>query len=83
MSLDIVRNDSSIAKNQKLMPSAFFMSSPEIENGKLKAVNIIGGGFGHGVGLSQDGANGLAKEGKNFEEIIEHFYKGTKIVNLI
>lgn len=32
-------------------------------------------GYGHGVGLSQYGANGMAKEGKNYKNIIDHYYK--------
>ena len=36
-------------------------------------------GYGHGVGMSQTGANTLAKEGKNYEEIIKHFYTGVEI----
>ena len=36
-------------------------------------------GYGHGVGLSQYGANGMAKEGKNYKEILSHYYQGTKI----
>lgn len=36
-------------------------------------------GYGHGVGMSQTGANTLAKEGKNYRDIIEHFYKDVKI----
>ena len=36
-------------------------------------------GFGHGVGLCQHGANGMAKEGKTAEEIIAHYYVGTEI----
>lgn len=39
-------------------------------------------GYGHGVGLSQTGADSLAKEGKNYEEIIKHFYTGVEITNL-
>ncbi len=31
-------------------------------------------GYGHGVGMSQNGANELAKQGKNFEEILIHYY---------
>lgn len=31
-------------------------------------------GYGHGVGMSQTGADALAKQGKNYEEIIKHFY---------
>ena len=32
-------------------------------------------GFGHGVGMSQYGANGMAGEGKNYKEILSHYYK--------
>ncbi|QHE63415.1 stage II sporulation protein D [Rossellomorea vietnamensis] len=36
-------------------------------------------GFGHGVGMSQYGANGMAKEGKNYKDIVTHYYKDVKI----
>lgn len=36
-------------------------------------------GYGHGVGMSQTGADSLAKQGKNYEEIIKHFYVGVEI----
>lgn len=36
-------------------------------------------GYGHGVGMSQWGANGLAKNGKNYEEILKHYYTGVTI----
>ena len=36
-------------------------------------------GYGHGVGLSQTGANTMAKGGSNYEEIIKHFYIGVEI----
>ncbi len=39
-------------------------------------------GYGHGVGMSQTGADSLAKQGKNFEEIIKHFYTGVEIENM-
>lgn len=39
-------------------------------------------GYGHGVGMSQTGADSLAKQGKNFEEIIKHFYTGVEITDL-
>ncbi len=35
-------------------------------------------GYGHGVGLSQYGANAMALEGKNHEEILMHYYPGTQ-----
>ncbi len=39
-------------------------------------------GYGHGVGLSQTGSNTLAKEGKDYKEIIKHFYKDIEIKNI-
>lgn len=39
-------------------------------------------GYGHGVGMSQTGADAMAKEGKTCEEIIQHFYVGVRIENI-
>ena len=39
-------------------------------------------GYGHGVGMSQTGADSMAKAGKNYEEIIKHFYTGVEISNI-
>lgn len=39
-------------------------------------------GYGHGVGMSQTGADSLAKQGQNYEEIIKHFYTGVEIINM-
>lgn len=36
-------------------------------------------GYGHGVGMSQYGANGMAKEGYNYKEILSHYYTGIEI----
>ena len=36
-------------------------------------------GYGHGVGMSQTGADSMAKQGKNYEEILKHFYTGIEI----
>lgn len=36
-------------------------------------------GYGHGVGMSQYGANGMAKENKNYKEILEYFYQEIEI----
>lgn len=39
-------------------------------------------GYGHGVGMSQTGADAMAKQGKNYQEIIRHFYSGIEIENI-
>lgn len=39
-------------------------------------------GYGHGVGMCQYGANGLAKEGQNFRQILTYYYTGVSIGNI-
>ena len=40
---------------------------------------LSGGGYGHGVGLSQNGAKQMAKNGMNAEEITEFFFPGCRM----
>lgn len=39
-------------------------------------------GKGHGVGMSQYGANEMAKDGKSYQEILDHYYPGTELTEL-
>ena len=39
-------------------------------------------GYGHGVGMSQTGADSMAKQGNNAEDIIKHFYTGVEIKDI-
>lgn len=48
----------------------------EIVDGKIKFKVL---GYGHGVGMSQTGADSMAKAGSSAEEIIKHFYSGVEI----
>lgn len=57
--------------------SANFKISMEKENITFEVI-----GYGHGVGMSQTGADSLAKEGKNYEDIIKHYYTGIKIEDI-
>lgn len=45
-------------------------------------IDITTYGYGHGVGMSQYGANGMAHEGKNYEEILKHYYKDIEICKI-
>ena len=51
----------------------------EVVDNKLK---IITRGYGHGVGMSQYGANGMAKAGYSYEKILKHYYTGVTIEKL-
>lgn len=69
--------DGSTTSNMNLLPSAYFV----VEKGE-SYFSIRGGGYGHGVGMSQYGAKHMAAIGKDFEEILMHYYKDTDITYL-
>ena len=60
------------------VPSACF----EIKSQKNGKFVLIGGGFGHDIGMSQYGADSMGKEGKNWQEILSSFYKDAEIRNI-
>ena len=79
----IVRQDGSEVKGSALLPSAYFdMKEERGTDNTLLGWRIEGGGYGHGVGMSQNGARGMAKSGKSWEEILTYFYKDIEIGNL-
>lgn len=45
-------------------------------------IHIEGGGWGHGVGMSQYGARGMATGGTNYRDILTHYYRGTAITSM-
>ncbi|MBS6560318.1 MAG: stage II sporulation protein SpoIID, partial [Clostridiales bacterium] len=47
---------------------------------KADTYYFAGMGYGHGVGMSQSGAKGMAKEGYSYKEIIKHYYTGVEII---
>ena len=67
-------NDGTMTDSRTLLPSAFF--SVEKKEGRFV---LEGGGFGHGIGMSQNGANEMAKSGKDYKEILTMFYQDVEI----
>lgn len=65
-----------------MLPSGFFVVDKEEADGKLQGFRFRGGGFGHGAGMSQNGANHMAQAGKNCQEILQLFYEGTVLSDL-
>lgn len=81
--LSITRQDGSQVMGSSLLPSAYFsLEEVKDEQGQLAAYVIKGGGYGHGVGMSQNGARGMAEAGKNYMEILTYFYKDVEIGNI-
>lgn len=52
-------------------------------NQKDNKVTITTRGYGHGIGMSQYGANYMAQDGKNYKEILKHYYQGVDIVKYV
>ena len=65
-----------------LLPSGFFVIETKKDDEKVTGYKITGGGFGHGVGLSQNGAKEMAKSGYGAEEILLYFYEDCEIQNI-
>ena len=68
------RMDGSEVASPNLLPSGFFVITTGKKDGNVIGYTLIGGGFGHGVGMSQNGAKEMAKCGWNAEEILLFFY---------
>lgn len=66
----------SIREHFKLR-STFFSVSEDGDN-----VKLTGYGFGHGVGLSQEGAINMARLGYNYVQILKFYYLGVQIKNI-
>ena len=45
----------------------------------LPSLLAVGRGYGHGVGMSQWGALGLAQRGQSYDQILRHYYRGTEL----
>lgn len=71
---EIVKQDGTTAAGSALLPSAFITIRKEGET-----FVISGGGFGHGIGMSQNGANEMAKKGKSYIDILTLFFHDVEI----
>lgn len=79
---EVHKNDGSTAKGGNLLPSGYFVLQPVEEEGVLKGYQIYGGGYGHGAGMSQNGARILAESGYGYDEILQYFYHEIRLARL-
>jgi stage II sporulation protein D len=69
------------AGNMASLRSTLFFIQP-VTDGRTQTVagwKAYGGGWGHGVGMSQTGAVGMAERGRTYEEILRHYYRGIEL----
>ena len=67
-----------------ILPSAFIVIKPVYADGNaggITAYNILGGGYGHGIGMSQNAVRKMA-ETMDYADILKFFYKGVQIKNV-
>lgn len=68
------KNDGKSVSGMSMLPSGFFVLDKSGNSYEIK-----GGGFGHGTGMSQTGANELAQAGKSYEEILKYYFDGVEV----
>lgn len=78
----IYRKDGSTYTMGEILPSAYFYIENKYDNNGKKGDNlnqiiIHGAGFGHGCGMSQNGAKGLADKGLTADRILAYYYNGS------
>lgn len=81
--LVIERQDKTTVSGWDSLPSAFVtIEGGEPDSSGVITFTIYGGGYGHGVGMSQNGAQGMAKAGKTYKQILEFFYPGAEAAEI-
>jgi SpoIID/LytB domain protein len=63
-----------------LKSTLFIIRTVYDKEGRARAFGFEGGGWGHGVGLCQTGADGLARAGWKYDAILKHYYQGVSLV---
>ncbi|MCD8197990.1 MAG: SpoIID/LytB domain-containing protein [Lachnospiraceae bacterium] len=76
------KNDGTDVSGGDLLPSGYFVLEEVFEDGVLSGYQIYGGGYGHGAGMSQNGARLLAEQGADYEEILNYFYTDVRLAIL-
>lgn len=83
VSLVYNRKDGFTSTGWDTLPSGFiYIENNGTDENQVTTFTIYGGGFGHGVGMSQNGAQGMAKQGKTCQEILKFFYDGCGLMDI-
>lgn len=66
-------------KDNLIILSKYNIDNVPVITGKANKYIFVGQGWGHGVGMSQSGAKGMALEGFTYKEILEYYYKDVEV----
>jgi stage II sporulation protein D len=78
----VYRQDGSKVASPTILPSGFFVINTVKEKGAVTGYTLTGGGYGHGVGMSQNGAKAMAALGYSAADILRFFYEGCSSRNV-
>lgn len=76
---EVVRQDNTTIAPKMLLPSGFFVIETSKKGENVVGYTLIGGGYGHGVGMSQNGARALGKKGADYRQILETYFPGCSL----
>lgn len=79
----VVRQDGTRVTMNSLLPSAFMCLEPMKDEKYIYGYIIIGGGYGHGAGMSQNAAKEMANQGMTAEEILIYFFQDCSVKDSI
>ena len=77
--LDDIPNIDDLITTTTTVTTSNSTSGTTVISSKGSTIEIKGYGIGHGVGLSQMGANGMSKNGADYKEILKHYYTGVTV----
>lgn len=75
----VIRQDGSKVSMPNLLPSGFFIMETDKEKDNVVSYTLTGGGFGHGAGMSQNGARAMARKNYTCEDILLFFYENCSV----
>ena len=78
----VIRQDGSVYESSTLLPSAYITIDTVKSGENVVGYTIIGGGYGHGVGMSQNGAKAMGLMDSNCEEILTFYFGDCRMENI-
>lgn len=76
---EVIRQDGSAYESTGLLPSAYLIIDTVKSGKNVVGYTISGGGYGHGVGMSQNGARAMGREELTCESILSFYFRGCRL----